>query len=180
MDGLVMRLLTGPSQRPPRGGSTQRAHLRGHTPVDIGTPSPLNWMVSLSNRQMSLEKLRDQVEESLENFVQDRLTKSDAPAMSLARDMLLSGGKRYRPIVALLAYQAAGGKDLDSVMDLALASELIHTATLIHDDINDQAKTRRGLPTLHSAHSQSHGIIAGDYLFVLGFGLGGKLSLIHI
>ena len=96
---------------------------------------------------MSLEGLRDQVEESLENFVQDRLTKSDAPAMSLARDMLLSGGKRYRPIVALLAYQAAGGKDLGSVMDLALASELIHTATLIHDDINDQAKTRRGLPT---------------------------------
>ena len=171
-----MRQLTGPSQRPPRGGSTQRAHLRGHTPVDIGTPSPLDWMVSLSNRQMSLEGLRDQVEESLENFVQDRLTKSDAPAMSLARDMLLSGGKRYRPIVALLAYQAAGGKDLGSVMDLALASELIHTATLIHDDINDQAKTRRGLPTLHSAHSQSHGIIAGDYLFVLGFGLGGKFD----
>ena len=90
---------------------------------------------------MSLEGLRDQVEEALENFVQDRMTKNDAPAMSLARDLLLSGGKRYRPIVALLAYQAAGGKDLDSVMDLALASELIHTATLIHDDINDQAKT---------------------------------------
>ena len=79
-------------------------------------------MVSLSNRQMSLEGLRDQVEEALENFVQDRMTKNDAPAMSLARDLLLSGGKRYRPIVALLAYQAAGGKDLDSVMDLALAS----------------------------------------------------------
>ena len=83
---------------------------------------------------MSLERLRDQVEEALENFVQDRMTKNDAPAMILARDMLLSGGKRFRPIVALLAYQAAGGRDLDSVMDLALASVLIHTATLIHDE----------------------------------------------
>ena len=106
-----MRLLLVLPQRPPRGGSTQRARLWGHTPVDIGTPSPLVRMVSLSNRQMSLEGLRDQVEEALENFVQDRLTKNDAPAMSLARDLLLSGGKRYRPIVALLAYQAAGGKD---------------------------------------------------------------------
>ncbi len=131
-------------------------------------------MVSLSNRQMSLEGLRDQVEESLEIFVQDRLTKSDAPAMNLARDMLLSGGKRYRPVLALLAFEAAGGEDISEVMDLALSAEIIHTATLVHDDIYDSSKTRRGKPTLHASHGLAHGIIGGDYLFVLGFGLGGK------
>ncbi len=131
-------------------------------------------MVSLRNARRSLEQRRDRVEEALENLVQERLTKSDAPAMSLARDILLAGGKRIRPVLALVAYEAAGGDDVDSVMDLALAAELIHTATLVHDDIYDQSKTRRGVPTLHSSHGISHGIIAGDYLFVLGFSLGGR------
>lgn len=131
-------------------------------------------MVSLRKARRGLEERRDRVEEALENLVQDRLSKSDAPAMSLARDILLAGGKRYRPILALLAYEAAGGEDEEAVMDLALAGELIHTATLVHDDIYDQSKTRRGVPTLHSTYGISHGIISGDYLFVLGFGLAGR------
>lgn len=131
-------------------------------------------MVSLRKARKGLEKRRDMVDEALENLVQERMTNTDAPAMSLARDILLAGGKRIRPVLSLLAYEAAGGDDFDSVMDLALAGELIHTATLIHDDIYDQSKTRRGVPTLHSTYGLSHGIIAGDYLFVLGFGLGGR------
>lgn len=131
-------------------------------------------MVSLRKARKGLEKRRDMIDEALENLVQERMMKTDAPAMSLARDILLAGGKRIRPVLSLLAYEAAGGDDIDSVMDLALAGELIHTATLIHDDIYDQSKTRRGVPTLHSTYGLSHGIIAGDYLFVLGFGLGGR------
>jgi len=130
-------------------------------------------MVSLRKSRKGLEKRRDMIDEALENLVQERMMKTDAPAMSLARDILLAGGKRIRPVLSLLAYEAAGGDDIDSVMDLALAGELIHTATLIHDDIYDQSKTRRGVPTLHSTYGLSHGIIAGDYLFVLGFGMGG-------
>jgi geranylgeranyl pyrophosphate synthase len=94
--------------------------------------------------------------------------------MILAREVLLAGGKRYRPILALLAYESAGGEDISKVMDLALSAEIIHTATLVHDDIYDFSKTRRGKPTLHASHGLAHGIIGGDYLFVLGFGLGGK------
>ena len=71
----------------------------------------------------------------------------------------------------LLAYQAAGGKEIFKVMDLALSAEIIHTATLVHDDIYDSSKTRRGNLTLHASHGLAHGIIGGDYLFVLGFGL---------
>ena len=131
-------------------------------------------MVSLRNVHRSLEQRRDRVDEALEDLVQNRMTKSDAPAMNLARDILLAGGKRIRPVLGLLTYEAVGGEDVDSVMDLAIASELIHTATLIHDDIYDPSKTRRGVPTLHSTHGISHGIIAGDYLFVLAFSLGGR------
>jgi geranylgeranyl pyrophosphate synthase len=86
----------------------------------------------------------------------------------------LAGGKSYRPVLALLAFEAAGGEEISEVMDLALSAEIIHTATLVHDDIYDSSKTRRGKPTLHASHGLAHGIIGGDYLFVLGFGLGGK------
>jgi geranylgeranyl pyrophosphate synthase len=118
--------------------------------------------------------MRDIVDEALEDFVQEKMASSQAPAMTLAREVLLAGGKRYRPVLALLAFEAAGGKDISEVMDLALSAEIIHTATLVHDDIYDSSKTRRGKPTLHASHGLAHGIIGGDYLFVLGFGLGGK------
>tara|TARA_Y100001970_G_scaffold292678_1_gene435091 strand:+ start:8037 stop:9017 length:981 start_codon:yes stop_codon:yes gene_type:complete len=131
-------------------------------------------MVTLRKARQDLEKRRNIVDDALENLVQEKISSSEAPAMILARDVILAGGKRYRPILVLLAFEAAGGKDNSIVMDLALSAELLHTATLVHDDIYDQAKTRRGIPTLHSTHGLSHGIIGGDYLFVLGFGLGGK------
>tara|TARA_B100000900_G_scaffold416106_1_gene449142 strand:+ start:2078 stop:3058 length:981 start_codon:yes stop_codon:yes gene_type:complete len=131
-------------------------------------------MVSLKSTHRQLTKMRDIVDEALEDFVQEKMASSQAPAMSLAREVLLAGGKRYRPVLALLAFEAAGGRDISEVMDLALSAEIIHTATLVHDDIYDSSKTRRGKPTLHASHGLAHGIIGGDYLFVLGFGLGGK------
>jgi|TARA_B100001996_G_scaffold382984_1_gene376629 geranylgeranyl pyrophosphate synthase len=131
-------------------------------------------MANLRSTQRQLSQKRDIVEEALEDFVQEKMVSSQAPAMLLAREVLLAGGKRYRPVLTLLAFEAAGGTKLSKVMDLALAAELIHTATLVHDDIYDSARTRRGKPTLHASHGLAHGIIGGDYLFVLGFGLGGK------
>ena len=59
-------------------------------------------------------------------------------------------------------------------MPLALSSEFIHSATLVHDDINDESSTRRGRQTIHSKLGQAKGIIAGDFLFSQGFGLGGR------
>ena len=131
-------------------------------------------MVSMGSLSSELDSRRDIVEEALEEFVQQRLAGSEAPAMRLASAVLLAGGKRYRPIIALLAYEAAGGDDTSKVMNLAMAAEIIHTATLVHDDIYDQSKVRRGKPTLHTSSGLPHAIIAGDYLFALGFGLGGR------
>ena len=69
-------------------------------------------MVSLRNVRRSLDQRRNLVEEALEDLVQERMTKSDAPAMSLARDILLAGGKRIRPVLGLLAYEAVGGEEI--------------------------------------------------------------------
>ncbi len=133
-------------------------------------------MFTLRKVEREISRRQDRFEEALETFVQARMISSDAPAMSLAREILLGGGKRFRPIIGLLAYEVAGGDDEPKIMDLAMGVELIHTATLIHDDIYDQSKTRRGKPTLHTTHGLSHGIIAGDYLFALGYSLGSRFD----
>ena len=134
-------------------------------------------MSAIQRGMDSIDSVRDLFEESLEEFVMERSSMArEEPAMSLAMEILMAGGKRYRPILGLLAYEASGGEDISEAMGLALSAELLHTATLIHDDIYDQTKTRRGRPTLHSSHGLAHAIIAGDYLFVLGFELGAKHS----
>jgi geranylgeranyl pyrophosphate synthase len=114
------------------------------------------------------------IEAALEELVAAERGTSQETAMQLASQVLLAGGKRLRPILVMLAYEMAGGDDLQEVLPLALAFELIHTATLVHDDINDNAKLRRGVQTIHAKHSSVEALIAGDYLFVLGFGLGGR------
>ena len=55
-----------------------------------------------------------------------------------------------------------------------MSNEFIHTASLVHDDINDESSTRRGNDTIHSKYGQAKAIIAGDWLFSQGFGLGGR------
>lgn len=79
--------------------------------------------------------------------------------------ILTSGGKRIRPQMALLAYLAAGGHDLDAVIPVATAVEMVHTATLVHDDINDHSLTRRGKATIHSIWGRTFALLTGDYLF---------------
>ena len=137
----------------------------------------LRVMVSKLSLKRGIQERLNVFEEELEGLVQEAISSKGAPAMDLARDVLLAGGKRLRPLLAILTYEATGGRDIREVMDLALSSELIHTATLIHDDIYDQARFRRGRPTIHSSHRLAHAIIAGDYLFALGFSKGGRYDL---
>ncbi len=79
--------------------------------------------------------------------------------------ILTSGGKRIRPQMSLLAYLAAGGENLDEVVPVASAVEMVHTATLVHDDINDHSLTRRGKATVHSVWGRTFALLTGDYLF---------------
>ncbi len=65
----------------------------------------------------------------------------------------------------MLAYLAAGGEDLSAVIPLAAAVELVHTATLVHDDINDHSLTRRGKITVHARWGRTFALLTGDYLF---------------
>lgn len=82
-----------------------------------------------------------------------------------SRHIVTSGGKRLRPRLTLMAYLAAGGQNLEAAIPLAAAIELVHTATLVHDDINDHSLTRRGKVTVHARWGRTFALLTGDYLF---------------
>ena len=76
-----------------------------------------------------------------------------------------SGGKRIRPILVLMSCGLCGGDPKDSI-PAATAVELLHNFTLIHDDIMDQAESRRGNPAVHMKWNEATAILAGDGMFV--------------
>lgn len=94
---------------------------------------------------------------------------------------LAAGGKRIRPMLLMTAFEACMGgrpakdKQWDQVLDAAVALELIHTASLVHDDIMDEAAQRRGRPSTYHAHGRDAAILVGDYLFTQAFALGAAL-----
>jgi heptaprenyl diphosphate synthase/octaprenyl-diphosphate synthase len=95
----------------------------------------------------------------------ESLKSADFPFLANALDHVLSaGGKRIRPAIALLA-----GKfqryDLDLLVPLAASIELLHSATLVHDDVIDAAPTRRGRATANSLFDNAATVMVGDYMF---------------
>ena len=120
-----------------------------------------------------IESIRDLVNANLEAIIAEQSSEFGQVA-EVSGQVVLAGGKRIRPIMVMLAYEIAGGEDLDEIIPFAMSNEFIHTASLVHDDINDESPTRRGNDTIHSKYGQAKAIIAGDWLFSQGFGLGGR------
>ncbi len=101
------------------------------------------------------------IEDTLEQVVStDVETLHDASV-----HIITSGGKRIRPRLVLLSYLACGGTDLSNVYDLGAAVEMVHTATLVHDDINDHSDFRRGKVAVHKKWGRTFALLAGDFLF---------------
>ncbi|WP_457639687.1 polyprenyl synthetase family protein [Persephonella sp.] len=92
----------------------------------------------------------------------------DAMAYSLK-----AGGKRIRPVLILESAKAVGKEDVEEIMDIAVASEFIHTYSLIHDDLPamDDDDLRRGKPTCHKVYGEAIAILAGDGLQSYAFEL---------
>src|SRR6187551_2784277 len=87
------------------------------------------------------------------------------PDLHSALDQLLaSGGKRVRPTIVLLSGNMLGA-DHDKLVTLGAAVEMLHTATLVHDDLIDNALLRRGMATLNAKWSPAATVLTGDFLF---------------
>ena len=109
------------------------------------------------------------------NYLEDKLVKVDQrmvshssgyhPDLMAALDHLMSaGGKRIRPIITLLMGIMLGAEE-DKLISLGASIELLHTATLVHDDLIDSALLRRGNPTLNSHWTPAATVLTGDYIF---------------
>jgi geranylgeranyl pyrophosphate synthase len=113
-------------------------------------------------------------------LVEENLTRSIRSAektlTDIAAHLICGGGKRIRPMITLLAFKAFGGKKVEDIVDIATALELIHTATLLHDDIIDGAETRRGKESAFKKFGLKATLVTGDFLFIKAFEFAGKFD----
>ncbi len=120
---------------------------------------------------MDLETYLDGVAEQID-IVLDREFGSLPGILNKASvHLLLAGGKRLRPAVVMLAADLIQKGSSQSILPAALALEVTHTFTLVHDDIMDGDAARRGVPTVHTKWDEPTAILAGDVLYAHAFEL---------
>ena len=113
--------------------------------------------VAAKNLQTLEEKIRQAISD--DDFIYE------------ACEPLFKGGKRLRPMLFLLCANAKSDFPQEKSMPLAVTLELIHTASLVHDDIIDTSKKRRGVETTNSKYGAQIAVLVGDYLFAKAFQL---------
>lgn len=118
----------------------------------------------MSQLPVSPELLADL--EKVDRIIVERVRSRSSVIRIAGQHILTSGGKRIRAALALLAAQL-GRYDFDTVIHAAAAVELIHAASLVHDDLVDEAEQRRGTMTVHTRWDGNVALMVGDYLFAL-------------
>ncbi len=117
--------------------------------------------------------LRDKINEVNERLLETIKT-DQSYLYEMASYTIEAGGKRFRPLLTILSYEISSNKPYKNILDLAAGYELIHTASLIHDDIIDNSPYRRGRKTLSYRDGINNAIVVGDYLFAKAYELGSR------
>ena len=119
---------------------------------------------------MNLSKIKEPVEEELKTF-QKRFSSELSSKVALidliTKYILKQKGKKVRPMLVLLCAKMCGQIN-DRTYTAAIMIELLHTATLIHDDVVDNAKTRRGLASINAVWKSKVAVLMGDFLLSKG------------
>lgn len=123
----------------------------------------------MSNKELNLTQDLDNVEKILSSLLTGAVYEESVNNMCL--QVVKAGGKRIRPRLAILSWRAFNkqNSDYDHMIKFAAATELLHTASLVHDDVIDKATIRRGKPTLNDTDGNHVAVLAGDYLFTRCF-----------
>ena len=121
--------------------------------------------MELIYKKLIAEELKE-----LENSLNESINSDIQLATEVSNYLVGSGGKRIRPAICILVAKALGysGNDL---IKLASSIELLHTATLIHDDVVDESITRRGKESIHTKWDNAHGVLVGDFVYSKAFQL---------
>lgn len=113
------------------------------------------------------------IKEDLAQLEEELLAISQTPTMLITKigtHLVKAGGKRLRPALYFLAARSRG-EEVENLQSLAIALEMIHMATLVHDDVIDEASTRRGIPTANVKWGNQMSVLTGDYMFAKAFAL---------
>ena len=134
----------------------------------ISTTSEVDFFVSIQDQlAMVEERMRVQAD-------------NHHPNLKLALNHLLSsGGKRVRPAIVLLTGGMLGGRQ-DDLVTLAAAIELLHTATLVHDDLIDESLLRRGISTINARWTPATTVLTGDFIFSRAANLAAELDSLRL
>ena len=120
---------------------------------------------------MTVKEIFDLVRDDLvlvEQEIERQTGRTGEPVAEIARYLLGGGGKRLRPALLLLSAGYAGYRG-PAAVQLGAVVELIHSATLIHDDVIDGADTRRGRPSANSRWGNHRSVLAGDWMYMQAF-----------
>ena len=100
----------------------------------------------------------------IEVAMRESVVTADPYLTELASHLIVAGGKRLRPVLAVVAAQVGGDGASDGVVRGGVACELVHLGSLYHDDVMDEAPTRRGVETVNAKWGNLQAILAGDFL----------------
>lgn len=101
----------------------------------------------------------------VEDIMLDAVESDVVTLRDASRHILAAGGKRVRPRLLLLAHEACGGGAVADAARIGAAVELVHTASVVHDDINDHGVVRRGRPSVNAIWGRTFALLTGDFLF---------------
>ncbi len=118
-------------------------------------------LAATENETIDTEALIQAVDDVMLNATQSEVQLLE----DASRHIISAGGKRVRPQMLLLTYLALGGNDLDYALPVAASIEMVHTASVVHDDINDHGVTRRGKASVNAKYGRTFALLTGDFLF---------------
>ena len=113
-----------------------------------------------------LSTIRKPIEDDMNNFVElfkQSLSQGDGMLESVLSHIRQRGGKRMRPMLILLTAKNYGNVS-DVTQNAALGLELLHTASLVHDDVVDESDQRRGQPSVNASYNNKVAVLVGDYI----------------
>ena len=127
----------------------------------------------MKNTYLSIKEIQEIVSKDLQevnNIIIDNIGNEVPLIKDLSKHILASGGKRIRPMVTLLSSNLCNYSGKNHLF-LAACVEFIHTATLLHDDVIDESKVRRGVATANDVFGNKTSVLVGDFLFSRAFEL---------
>jgi octaprenyl-diphosphate synthase len=136
--------------------------------ANAGSKQAREKVIALLTAREIFDLIRDDLV-LVEQELSRQTSASFEPVSEITSYLLGGGGKRLRPALLLLSARYAGRNNREGAIRLGAVVELLHSATLIHDDVIDSANTRRGRPSANSRWGNHRSVLVGDWLYMLSF-----------